>query len=540
MATASTDPSPEDWRWPALRWLLIAALATAALWLLRDVLDKAHMALAFLLVVLAASARHGRRVGFALSVVCFLCFNFFLLPPYHTFLVEDPLDWAVLAAFLITGGVAAQLLYAAQRQALIARQRAEEIDRLSVLGAETLNAGRAEAAVAAIADVILSTLRLVGCDIWMHGPETNAFACVGSASVRNRGDRASAFDHALFTRVLDEGRLGVERMEGDAVLTGHGLDALGAALREHGTARGVLIPLRVRGSGVGVLRLVDRSPLRLDGGQVRFAQVLSYYAALAVERVQLVADAERVQALREADRLREAVLAGVSHDLRTPLTTIKALAYELRGTGDERALLIEEEADRLNGLVADLLDLSRLNAGALPCNPAIVAVEDLIGTALQRVAGTHGAERILASLAADDVIPVGWFDLGLAVRALVNLLENALKYSPAETPVEVRFAREGAFLAVAVLDRGRGVPAAEVGRMFEPFQRLPDHPSDAGGVGLGLAIARRLAEVQGGGVRYAPRPGGGSIFTLTLPAADYPDLPESPAGMTPQSTSTDL
>jgi two-component system, OmpR family, sensor histidine kinase KdpD len=522
LAIASIDRSRESWWLPAARWLLVAALTTGALWLMRDTLDKAHMALAFLLVVLAASARHGRRLGFALAIVSFLCFNFFLLPPYHTFHVAEPLDWAVLATFLITGGVAAQLLYNAQRQALIARQRADEIDRLSVLGAETLNAGRAEDAIAAIAEVIKATLRLVRCEIWIYAPENNAFGCVARAQAGNV--EPLPLVETLFGEVLEQGLLAAQRSDGTAVLTRHGLDGLGAALREHGDTLCLILPLRVRGRGVGVLRLVDRDPMHLDAGQERFAQVLSYYAALGVERVQLVADAERVQALREADRLREALLAGVSHDLRTPLTTIKGLAYEMRHIGDERTVLIEEEADRLNALVADLLDLSRLNAGVLPCRPEIVAAEDLIGAALRRVAGAQGAREIATVIEAADTIPVGRFDLGLSVRALVNLLENALKYSPPALPIELRLARSGGFLEFAVLDRGAGIGAAEAGRIFEAFHRSASAPPDVGGTGLGLTIARRLAEVQGGAVTYAPRSGGGSIFTLVLPAADIPEL----------------
>jgi two-component system, OmpR family, sensor histidine kinase KdpD len=222
--------------------------------------------------------------------------------------------------------------------------------------------------------------------------------------------------------------------------------------------------------------------------------------------------------------LREALLAGVSHDLRTPLTTIKGLAYEMRHIGDERTVLIEEEADRLNALVADLLDLSRLNAGVLPCRPEIVAAEDLIGAALRRVAGAQGAREIATVIEAADTIPVGRFDLGLSVRALVNLLENALKYSPPALPIELRLARSGGFLEFAVLDRGAGIGAAEAGRIFEAFHRSASAPPDVGGTGLGLTIARRLAEVQGGAVTYAPRSGGGSIFTLVLPAADIPEL----------------
>jgi two-component system, OmpR family, sensor histidine kinase KdpD len=511
----------------AAGWILVVAASTSALWALRGTLDKAHMALAFLLIVLMASARHGRRVGLSLAVVSFLCFNFFLLPPYHTFRIADPLDWGVLAAFLITGAVAAQLLYRAQRQTWIAQQRADEIDRLSVLGAETLNAGRAEDAVIAIARVIQSTLRLVVCEIWVYEADADEFWC----AARVPGDRLSAGDPPqteLFAEALGEGVIGVEPAHARPLLTSHRIEQLATALRERPDSSGVIVPLSVRGRGVGLLRMRDRVPMGLDAAQERFAQVLSYYAALGVERIQLVADADRVHALREADRLREALIAGISHDLRTPLTTIKALACELRVTGDDRAVIIEEEADRLNALVTDLLDLSRLNAGALSFSPELTAGEDLLGTAIQRVEGARAGREIIASLPAADTIPIGRFDFGHSVRALVNLLENALKYSPATSPIEVRLERDGDFLAFAVLDRGAGVAAGESERIFEPFYRPPAVPPDTGGTGLGLAIARRLAEVQGGSVRYAARPDGGSIFTLLLPAADLP--PDAAAG----------
>jgi two-component system, OmpR family, sensor histidine kinase KdpD len=496
---------------PLVRWLLAVATTTALLRSVRDALDEAHMALAFLLVVLAGSARHGRRLGLALSVIGFLCFNFFLLQPYHTFVVADPLDWGVLVAFLVTGGVAAQLLYRAQREAAIAHQRAEEIDRLSTLGAETLNAGRAEDAVEAIARVIRSTLRVASCEIHLRDPATGATRCVGRA--RSGHPVPSAITDPLPAEVV-----------GGGAVAGNGAAGFAEAVRAYPAARVLLFPLRVRGRDIGLLRLADHEPIRLDAPQARFAEVLSYYAALGVERIQLVAEAEHVEALREADRLREALVAGVSHDLRTPLTTIKALAHEMRATGDERAVAIEEEADRLNALVVNLLDLSRLNAGAVPLSPEVIVAEDLLGAALQRVAGAQGGRELVTSVSAEETLPGGRFDFVHSLRALVNLLENALKYSPSHTPVEVRTGREGAFLAFAVLDRGPGIAAAEVDRIFEPFYRMPDREPDVAGTGLGLSIARRLAEAQGGAVRYEARPGGGSVFTLLLPAVDLTDL----------------
>jgi two-component system sensor histidine kinase KdpD len=245
--------------------------------------------------------------------------------------------------------------------------------------------------------------------------------------------------------------------------------------------------------------------------------------ALAAERVRLIAEAEHAEALREADRLKDALLASVSHDLRTPLTTIKALAHDIAGAGDERAAVIEQQADRLNHMVADLLDLSRLNAGGLSTEPEINAAEDLVGAAIQQVAGALHGREVRTTLAWSEPVPVGRFDFVHSLRILVNLIENALKYSPADTPVDIEVSRQGEWLALSVADRGPGVPASERERIFAPFYRPAGVSPDAGGAGLGLAIARRLAEAQGGTLAYAERLGGGSIFTLCLPAASLPD-----------------
>lgn len=506
----------------AALWIVLVAAVTFVLWLLRTEVDKAHMALAYLLVVLAASARRGRRLGMVLSVVCFLCFNFLLLPPYYTFVVHDPLDWGVLIAFLITGAVAAQLLYRARKEAQVAHERAEEIDRLSTLGAETLNAARAEQALEAIARVIQTTLRVGACEVYLHESERPGFLRVAHAWSGQWPD--PAVREELFERVVREGIVAAERIGGAAPVTTRPAAGLGEVVREIPDARVLLLPLQVRGAVVGILRLADHDPIRLDPAQARFAEVLAYYAALGVERLQLAAEVEHVEALREADRLKEALMAGLSHDLRTPLTAIKALAHEIRTTGDERAVTIEEEADRLNALVTNLLDLSRLNAGALPVTLEIAAAEDLLGTALQQVSGAGSRHEIQVSLEEDGEILIGRFDFAHALRALVNLLDNALKYSPPAAPVELTVRRAEQVLIFEVLDRGPGISPAETDRVFEPFYRPPSTEPDVAGTGLGLAIARRLAEALGGSIRYDPRPGGGSRFTLCLPAVDLATL----------------
>ena len=230
---------------------------------------------------------------------------------------------------------------------------------------------------------------------------------------------------------------------------------------------------------------------------------------------------EREAARRaESEQLKDALIASVSHDLRTPLTTIKALAHELGALGDERSQIIEEQADRLNLYVRDLLDLSRLNAGAMPVRLEVNAVDDLLSAVVQETEGRLGGQALEIALPGDEPLLTGRFDLAHSARVLVNLVENAQKYSPAGSPVRIETTLDGGRLRIAVLDRGHGVNAAEAARIFTPFYRPADAPADAGSAGLGLSLARRMAELQGGSLTYAPRDGGGSEFVLFLPATD--------------------
>jgi two-component system, OmpR family, sensor histidine kinase KdpD len=502
------------------RWIVVVALTTAALVALRGTLDKAHIALAYLLVVLVGTSRLGRRAGVALAIVCFFCFNFFLLPPYHTLTVSDNRDWLVLLVFLLTSLVAAQLLYRAQNEATAARQRTAEIDRLSTLGAETLNAARAEDALDAIARVIQSTLALGSCEVFI-AEASNEFRLAGSAQRTGFARQPSNTDR-LFEYLLEREAIGIERMDGAThVIEGADRAPLEIAFTQR-DARTIVIPLHVRGRRVGILRLADADPIFLDGPQRRFAETLAYYAALGVERVRLIDVAARAHALEEADRLKDAFIAAVSHDLRTPLTTIKGLAGELRVAGDERAAIIETEADRLNHLVADLLDLSQLNAGAVRMQPEVNAAEDLLGAMFNRLAGLPRVADVRVSLPTGELI-LGRFDFVHTLRALVNLVENALKYSPPGTPVEIAVMRTNGFINFDVIDRGPGIPATRVTHMFEPFVRGERADPADGGAGLGLAIAQRIAAAQGGCVRHLDRAGGGSIFRLSVPADELPE-----------------
>ncbi|HET7456178.1 MAG TPA: ATP-binding protein [Gemmatimonadaceae bacterium] len=345
---------PREWaRGAWIGWLAAFVAVTLLMLGVRPRLDKAHVALVYLLVVLGASAHRGRAIGFVVSGLAFAAFNFLFIPPYYTLAVADPLDWIALLAFLVTSAVATQLLSRAQG----ARER-------------------------------------------------------------------------------------------------------------------------------------------------------------------MIREGDRAEALRAADRMKDALLASVSHDLRTPLTTITALAHDIAAGGDERALVITEEADRLTRFVTDLLDFSRLSGGDVRVTPELAAADDVAGALIQRLSGMPGSERLRVALDTTHPLLVGRFDFVHTLRIVVNLVENALKYAPRDTPVDVGITREGEQLVFTVADRGPGVPEAERERIFAPFYRPPGTSPDVTGAGLGLSIARRLAEAQAGSLTVEPRPGGGSAFVLRLPAVD--------------------
>jgi two-component system, OmpR family, sensor histidine kinase KdpD len=471
-------------RWVSvLVWTMLFLFATFVMAGVQGEITEAHVALVYLLIILGGSSGGGRWFGFTLAALAFVSIDFYFQPPYGRFEISKRPDWMVLIAFVAAALVATQLLARANEKAREASRRADEIDRLASLGAETLSTGSASQALTAIATVVRDTIGTDTCEIWVSDDdmqEPQLAARVGPAAVGGPPD-------------------------------------VHAAARNP-DPRTIIVPLEAHARTVGMLALRHREPIELDAGARRFLSALAYYAALGLERVRLVAEAERAEALREADRLKDALLASVSHDLRTPLTTIKALAHDIAGDGDDRAATIEQQADRLNRMVADLLDLSRLNAGELPVRAELNAAEDLVGAAIQQVSGAFAGRELRTSIEWSEPVLVGRFDFVHALRIVVNLLENAHKYSPRTEPVDIQLSRAGNVIEISVADRGPGVPPAERERIFEPFYRPKRSTPDAGSAGLGLSIALRLAMAQGGTLVYADREGGGSVFTLGLPA----------------------
>jgi two-component system sensor histidine kinase KdpD len=241
----------------------------------------------------------------------------------------------------------------------------------------------------------------------------------------------------------------------------------------------------------------------------------------AEEIESLSAEVRHAEALREASGLKDILLASVSHDLRTPLTAIRALAQDITVDGSRahaHAEIIVGQADRLGKMVADVLDLSRLTAGAFTMNVEVNTAEDLLGATIRQFSGVPDAKRIETVIDYSQPALLGTFDFVQSLRVMTNLVDNALRCSR-EAPVTITVTQSNGSLSMHVADRGPGVPVAERERIFDSFYRPNGAPADSRASGLGLSIARRLAEAQGGRVSYADRPGGGSVFTFEIPGA---------------------
>ena len=267
---------------------------------------------------------------------------------------------------------------------------------------------------------------------------------------------------------------------------------------------------------------------------VRAQEEAAQARARAEEVERLSSEASHAAALREAARFKDVLLASVSHDLRTPLTSIRALAQDAAASGDANAAIIVAQTERLSKMVAHLLDMSRVNAGSSPLTIELNTAEDLVGALMQELRGTEGVDRVRVEIDYSAPALVGMFDFVESLRILTNLVDNGLLYSPDDAPVELSVMRLDDWLVFSVADRGPGVPLVDAESIFEPFYRHASTARTVHGTGLGLAIARSLAGAQGGTVDYSPRTGGGSVFALKLRAvSDAPPSFEDSSAMRP-------
>ncbi|MBI5958694.1 MAG: sensor histidine kinase KdpD, partial [Chloroflexi bacterium] len=286
------------------------------------------------------------------------------------------------------------------------------------------------------------------------------------------------------------------------------------------------LPLK---TGQGVIGVVGIKPAFensefLSPDQQRLLEALLSQIALAMEAVQLADKAHQAQLLRETEKLQTALLNSISHNLRTPLASITGALSSLRDDApvldnEARLELLNmawEEAERLNHLVGNLLNMTRLEAKAM--KPALEAcdVQDLVGVTLNQMANRLRHRQFVMDVS--GTLPPVAVDLVLAAQALVNLVDNAVKYSPADTPIDIRAYADDGQVVIEVSDRGAGIPSEEFEHIFDKFYRV-QQMSDTSGTGLGLSISRGIVELHGGRIWASNRSGGGTTFSITLPIA---------------------
>jgi two-component system sensor histidine kinase KdpD len=292
-------------------------------------------------------------------------------------------------------------------------------------------------------------------------------------------------------------------------------------------------PVRAWGEVAAVLALRPRGDRIPDSDQRSLLEAIGRQAALALDRVRLSEEARRSTLRAETEQLRSGLLSAVSHDFRTPLAAVVGAATTLRDEADaldtttrrELTEAICDEAERLERLVSNLLDMTRLDSGAVEPKREWVPLDEVVGSALGRLERLLSGRRVTTTIPADAAMVS--IDPILIEQLVVNLLENAAKYTPAASGIDLNAAREGAAVVLEISDRGPGIPAGDEERIFERFRRGA-HPG-VRGVGLGLAVSRAIATAHGGTLSAAARPGGGANFRLTLPLpAEPPPFPSDP------------
>jgi len=503
--------TPHDAGWPGYGWAAaicaVVSLVAAAAQL---VVDLENVIMLYLLGVVWATVRFGRGPGLLASFLSVLTFDFFFVPPPLSFTVRDTqylLTFAMmLTVALIISSLAARLRY----QARIATYRERRTNALFDLGKELAGA--------------LTTAQIIDIGCRHLRGEFRAQVALLLPDARDEVHPARAGETAACLRSPD---LGVAQW----VYDHHEPAGLGTHTLPANPA--LYLPLRAPMRTRGVLALAPEEPRLIAlPEQYRLLETFAAQIALALERVHYVEVAQDALVAMESERMRNALLSTLSHDLRTPLTAIVGLSSAvLKRLEDapaaqrELAHDLHEEAHRMSGMVSNLLDMARLQGGNVQLNRQWQTLEEVVGTALRATARVLGSRDIRVSLPED--LPLLHFDAVLLERVLVNLLENAAKYTPTESPIAIGAAPDADAVHVWVDDLGPGLPPGMEDRIFDRFTR-GERETSRPGTGLGLALCRAIIEAHGGHIRAENRAGGGARFAFTLPRLKPPAMPDFP------------
>ncbi len=494
---------PTDWP-PYLRAAAIVAATTGGAWLMFPFLELANLIMVYLLGIVVVAMQHGRGPSLLASVLSVAALDFFFVPPYFTFAVSDVRYLFTFAVMLIVGFVISGLTVRIRAQALAAREREQRTAALYAMSRDLASTRGVDSLLAIAVRHIAEVFR---CEVAVLRPDPS-----GRLAVRSGG--AAGFQ-------IDERELAVARW----VYEHRQSAGLGTATLPGASA--LYLPLAASRGPVGVLGVRPPDRHAFDApDQLHQLETFANQTALAIERALLAEETQDAEVRIETERLRNSLLSSVSHDLKTPLATITGAVSTILEDGGRldaqtRQELLEsvrDEAERLNRLVQNLLEMTRLESGALKLRKEWHPLEEVIGAALSRLGQRLAGRRVRTRVPED--LPLVAIDDVLIEQVLINLLDNALKYTPTTSPIDIVATAMDGTVTVEVADRGPGLPPGEEDKVFEKFYRAG--PAGERGAGLGLAICQGIVRAHGGRIWAQNLPEGGVAFLFTLPVGDAP------------------
>ena len=493
-------PEPFDPK-PYLIALAIVAVSLGAAELIQRWLGTENVDLVFLTAVVSVAVRYGLWPSLLASVAASLCYNFFFLPPVYTFTITDPTNVVAFFFFMLIALLVSNVAARVRTQADSAIGRVRTTESLYAFS-------RKLAGTATLDDVLWATAYqtalMLKVRVVLLLPEDGVLTVKAGYPPEDEIDKA---DLAAANWAWGNDRP-----------AGRGSDTLPGAKR-------LFLPMRTGRGAIGVIGIDDdRTGPLLTPDQRRLLDALVDQGALAIERVLLVEDMDRVKRTVESDRLRSALLTSISHDLKTPLASVLGAASTMRdlssGLTDtqKRDLLatVIDESERLNRFIANLLDMTKLESGAIVPNTARHDIGEIVGSALRRASKILVRHKVSLELAAD--LPMLELDAVLFEQVLFNVLDNAAKYAPPDTTISIRSVREKDAILLQILDEGGGIPPAELECVFDKFYRAQKGDHVRPGTGLGLAISRGFVEAMHGTISAANRSDrSGAVLTIRLP-----------------------
>jgi two-component system, OmpR family, sensor histidine kinase KdpD len=458
----------------------------------------------YLLCDVFAAYLWGLGPSILVSVLGMLSFDFFHVPPYLTFRVTDTQYLFTFLALLLVGVVISYLAMLVRRQTESARHKERETAALYALGRDLAVSSTLESYIDAIVKRAKETF---GCDTIIFLPDPDNPELVKPLNI-------------ITGVIIDENELAAATWcFQHRRVVGHGTDTLPNAGARY-------LPLITARGAVGVIAiLMNDSSGEFTLEKEHILGAYADFSAVAIESIRLANEAQSAQILRETEKLQTALLNSVSHDLRTPLVSIIGVLSSLQQDGinlDDAAKMnlvqvARDEADKLNHLIANLLDVSRIEAGAISLLKQPADIQELVGAALDQLGSRAGAHKIKTTIPGE--LPFISVDFALIVQTLVNILENAVKYSPDGSTIEINAWEEERQATIEIADRGIGIPAPDISHVFDKFYRV-QRPDNVTGTGLGLFISKSIVEAHGGSIIAENRPGGGISIKIILPMTE--------------------